>query len=203
MPITRSQQGELGVDFLRDERLAEHEADDQGEQYSEGATGLEVLREIKHNQDMLKPAYKRILDENRAFVERLESQDTVRWIDGQANLENRMNNLETQVEQLTVSSRSYKEIEGQVETSRAEFRNVHTYFTESFESLLSAVEGLDKELHSAVADLQGKVTDISKLCLPKTPVAKSTEMKTDGRGWSLNETLRSSRPSDDPSLAPQ
>jgi predicted nucleic acid-binding Zn-ribbon protein len=110
-----------------------------------------------------KELYKQVSGENRVLaerIERLESQDTVGWINRQTDLETRINILQGNIERLTASSRSYEEIERQLETSSAEIRSVRTHFTESFEGLLSAVEGLDKELQSTVADLQGKINDI-------------------------------------------
>jgi hypothetical protein len=200
MPVTRSQQrGELtdegasqGAD---DERLSEDEASEIGlEETLHSVKG--VLGEIKDEESKLKELYKQVSGENRVLaerIERLESQDTVGWINRQADLETRINSLQGNIERLTATSRSYEEIERQLETSSAEIRSVRTHFTESFEGLLSAVEGLDKELQSTVADLQGKINDISKLCLPGSPKAKSTEMKTGRRDLSFNETRGSSQ----------
>ncbi|CAB4045528.1 Hypothetical predicted protein, partial [Paramuricea clavata] len=197
MPVTRSQRGELRDEFDQfvgqgadDERLSEHEASEIGlVETLHSVKG--VLGEIKDEESKLKELYKQVSGENRVLaerIERLESQDTVGWINRQADLETRINILEGNIEHLTATSGSYEEIELQLETSSAEIRSVRTHFTESFEGLLSAVEGLDKELQSTVADLKGKIYDISKLCLPEIPKAKSTEMKT-GRGdLFFNET---------------
>jgi chromosome segregation ATPase len=131
MPVTRSQRGELRDEFDQfvgqgadDERLSEHEASEIGlEETLHSVKG--VLGEIKDEESKLKELYKQVSGENRVLaerIERLESQDTVGWINRQADLETRINILQGNIERLTASSRSYEEIERQLETSSAEIR---------------------------------------------------------------------------------
>ena len=214
MPVTRSKREEQSEELVVSEQQAEYGETDREEQFSEPGAGLEetlysvkdILGEIKIDQDELNQSYKRVSEENRDLsrrIERLESHDTAGWINRQINFESRINDLAKEVDHLTASSQSYKEMKSQLETTFGELQSIRSNFTESFEGLLTAVEGLDKELHSAVTDLQVKMTDLSKHCLPETPAAKSTEKKISGQGLLFNGTLGSSQRIEERSLSLQ